>query len=104
MRHLLTLNDLRQNEIEEILQIATDLKRQFEGGERPPRLSGKVLGLLFSKPSLRTRVSFEAGMTHLGGTSLYLGQDVGWGTRETVSDFARVISQYVDAIVCRAHE
>ena len=103
MRHLLTLNDLRQNEIEEILQIATDLKQHFEAGERPPKLSGKVLGLLFSKPSLRTRVSFEAGMTHLGGTSLYLGQDVGWGTRETVSDFARVISQYVDAIVCRAH-
>ncbi|MDG2381081.1 MAG: ornithine carbamoyltransferase [Pirellulaceae bacterium] len=103
MRHLLTINDLTSNEIEEILSIATDLKRRYERGERPPELAGRVLGLLFSKPSLRTRVSFEAGMTHLGGTSLYLGQDVGWGTRESIADFAKVISQYVDVIVCRTH-
>ena len=103
MRHLLTLNDLTADEIEEILALASQLKHEYEQGERPPVLSGRVLGLLFSKPSLRTRVSFEAGMNHLGGTSLYLGQDVGWGTRETIADFARVISQYVDVIVCRTH-
>src|SRR5262245_58371742 len=103
MRHILTLDDLSKQDIEQILELARDLKRDFEQGRRVPRLSGRVLGLLFSKPSLRTRVSFEAGMTHLGGASLYLGQDVGWGTRESIADFARVISQYLDAIVCRTH-
>ena len=103
MRHLLTLDDLAQDEIEEILAIATSLKQQYENGSRPPELARQVLGLLFSKPSLRTRVSFEAGMSQLGGTSLYLGQDVGWGTRESIADFAKVISQYVDVIVCRTH-
>ncbi len=101
VRHLLTLLDLSQDELAEILRLASDLKAKFTQGIREPVLPGRVLGLLFSKPSLRTRVSFEAGMTHLGGTSLYLGQDVGWGKREPVSDFGRVLSQYVDAIVCR---
>jgi ornithine carbamoyltransferase len=103
MRHILTLDDLSTPEIEQILTLAGDLKLDFENGRRVPHLAGRVLGLLFSKPSLRTRVSFEAGMTHLGGSSLYLGQDVGWGTRESIADFARVISQYLDAIVCRTH-
>jgi ornithine carbamoyltransferase len=103
MRHILTLDDLSTQEIEQILELARVLKRDFENGRRVPHLSGRVLGLLFSKPSLRTRVSFEAGMTHLGGSSLYLGQDVGWGTRESIADFARVISQYLDALVCRTH-
>ena len=103
MRHILTLDDLSTPEIEQVLTLAEDLKRDFQQGIRTPRLAGRVLGLLFSKPSLRTRVSFEAGMTHLGGASLYLGQDVGWGTRESIADFARVVSQYLDAIVCRTH-
>jgi ornithine carbamoyltransferase len=103
MRHILTLDDLSTTEIEHVLSLANELKRDFLRGVRTPRLAGRVLGLLFSKPSLRTRVSFEAGMTHLGGSSLYLGQDVGWGTRESIADFARVISQYLDAIVCRTH-
>jgi ornithine carbamoyltransferase len=60
------------------------------------------MALLFEKPSLRTRVSFEAGMTHLGGSSLFLGEDVGWGSRESIADFARVLSEYVDVIVVRA--
>lgn len=103
MRHILTLNDLSTQEMENILALAAQLKDEYQRGIRKPLLAGRVLGLLFSKPSLRTRVSFEAGMTHLGGTSLYLGQDVGWGTRETVADFSRVISQYLDALVCRTH-
>lgn len=101
VRHLLTLLDLSQRETRDLLQLATDLKARFQIGTREPLLPGRVLGLLFSKPSLRTRVSFEAAMTHLGGSSLYLGQDVGWGKREPASDFGRVLSQYVDAIVCR---
>jgi ornithine carbamoyltransferase len=103
MRHILTLDDLSTPEIEQLLTLAEDLKRDYLQGTRIPRLAGRVLGLLFSKPSLRTRVSFEAAMTHLGGSSLYLGQDVGWGTRESIADFARVVSQYLDAIVCRTH-
>ncbi len=106
MRHLLTLLDLSREEIAEVLELAVTLKAKFAEGVREPLLRGRVLGLLFSKPSLRTRVSFEAAMTHLGGTSLYLGQDVGWGKREPVNDFGRVLSQYTDAIVCRtfAHQ
>ena len=65
-------------------------------------MPGRVIGMLFEKPSLRTRVSFEAGITHLGGSSLFLGNDVGFGSRESVPDFARVLSQYVDGIVIRA--
>ena len=104
MRHLLTLLDVSQEEIKEILKLATGLKAQFEAGIREPLLPGRVLGLLFSKPSLRTRVSFEAAISHLGGTSIYLGEDVGWGKREPASDFGRVLSQYTDAIVCRTFQ
>jgi ornithine carbamoyltransferase len=103
MRHLLTLLDVSPDEIREILRITSDLKAKFVRGNREPLLPGRVLGLLFSKPSLRTRVSFEAAMAQLGGASLYLGKDVGWGDREPASDFGRVLSQYVDAIVCRTH-
>ena len=101
VRHLLTLLDLSQDELQELMKLADDLKAKFEAGVREPLFPGRVAGLLFSKPSLRTRVSFEAAMTHLGGSSLYLGQDVGWGKREPASDFGRVLSQYVDVIVCR---
>ena len=59
------------------------------------------MALLFEKPSLRTRVSFEAGMIHLGGSSLFLGDDVGFGARESIADFGRVLSEYVDVIVVR---
>lgn len=104
MRHFLTLNDLTTDEIQEVLELAAELKNELRQGVRKPLLQGKVLGLLFSKPSLRTRVSFEAGMSQLGGSSLFLGQDVGWRTREPIADFARVISRYLDAIVCRTHE
>ena len=62
------------------------------------------MALLFEKPSLRTRVSFEAGMIHLGGSSLFLGDDVGFGARESMADFGRVLSQYVDVIVVRAFQ
>jgi ornithine carbamoyltransferase len=65
-------------------------------------LARRVLALLFEKPSLRTRVSFETGMAHLGGSSLFLGSDVGYGKRESLADFSQVLSSYVDAIVFRA--
>lgn len=103
MRHLLSLFDLKREEIEELFRLSTQLKDQCQRGIRRPLLAGRVMGLLFSKPSLRTRVSFEAGMAHLGGQSLYLGQDVGWRSRESTADFARVLSQFTDVIVCRTH-
>lgn len=102
MRHLITLFDLSTAEINRIFAIAEDLKDKFARHIREPLLPGRVLGLLFEKPSLRTRVSFEAGMAHLGGSSLFLGEDVGWGKRETPADFARVLGQFIDIVVCRA--
>ncbi len=104
MRHLLTLFDVASSEIEEIFDIARDLKERFLQGIRKPILSEKVMGLLFEKPSLRTRVSFEAGMTHLGGSCHFLGDDVGWGKRESMKDFSEVLSQYLDVIVCRTRD
>jgi ornithine carbamoyltransferase len=104
MRHLLTLAELKPTEIERVFAITEDLKAKYETGLREALLPGRVMALLFQKPSLRTRVSFEAGMAHLGGTSLFLGNDVGWGSRETIADFGRVLSQYVDVIVIRAND
>ncbi len=102
MRHLLTLSDLTTSEIDRIFSITEDIKTKYLAGLREPLLPGRTAALLFQHPSLRTRVSFEAGMAHLGGSSLFLGKDVGWGSRETVADFGRVLSEYVDAIVVRA--
>lgn len=102
MRHLLTLADVTSAEIERIFAISEDLKSKYEEGLREPLLPGRVMALLFEKPSLRTRVSFEAGISHLGGASLFLGEDVGWGSRESIGDFGRVLSTYVDVIVVRA--
>jgi ornithine carbamoyltransferase len=102
MRHLVTLADVTAAEIRRIFSIAEDLKSKFSQGLREPLLPGRVLALLFEKQSLRTRVSFEAGMVHLGGSSVMLGEDVGFGKRESVADFARVLSEMVDVIVVRA--
>ncbi|MGE0609736.1 MAG: ornithine carbamoyltransferase [Pirellulales bacterium] len=103
MRHLITLTELSSAEIERVFAITTDLKSKYQRGLREALLPGRVMALLFEKPSLRTRVSFEAGMINLGGSSLFLGNDVGWGSRESVADFGRVLSQYVDVIVVRSN-
>ncbi len=102
MRHLLTLADVSSAEIQRIFSITEDLKSKYAQGLREPLLPGRVLALLFEKQSLRTRVSFEAGMAHLGGSSLMLGEDAGFGKRESVADFSRVLSEMVDVIVVRA--
>ncbi len=101
MRSLLTVADLTTAEIERIFAITADLKAKTARGLREPLLPGRVMAMLFEKPSLRTRVSFEAGMIHLGGSSLFLGNDVGFKSRESKADFARVLSQYADVIVLR---
>ena len=102
MRDVITLLEMSPAEIERVFAISQDLKRKFQQGLREPLLAGRVAGLLFEKPSLRTRVSFETAMAHLGGSSLFLGAEVGWGERESIADFTQVLSQYVDVIVCRA--
>jgi ornithine carbamoyltransferase len=103
MRHLLTLADLTAAEIERIFSITEDLKSKYDSGLREPLLPGRVMALLFEKPSLRTRVSFEAGIAHLGGSSIFLGSEVGFGRRESIADFARVLGQYADVVVVRAN-
>jgi ornithine carbamoyltransferase len=103
MRHFLAMIDLTAEEIERVFSIAGDLKAQFVKGRREPLLPGRVMALLFEKKSLRTRVSFEVSMAHLGGTAIFLGEDTGFGSRESLADFARVLSEYVDVIVVRAN-
>lgn len=103
MRNLLTLCDLTTNEIETVFSVTKDLKTKFQEGLREPLLPGRVMALLFEKQSLRTRVSFETAMLNLGGGSLFLGRDVGWGERESIADFGQVLSQYCDVIVCRTN-
>jgi len=101
MRHFLTLSELKPAEMEQVFAISEDLKSKFQQGKREPLLPGRVMALLFEKPSLRTRASFEAAMAHLGGTVMFLGAEAGFRSRETVEDFVRVLSQYVDVIVAR---
>ena len=103
MRHLIDLFDLSEEDIHRIFAITAALKSQWQRGIREQLLPGRVLAMLFEKPSLRTRVSFETAMSHLGGNTMFLGEEVGWGTRESSADFARVMSQYVDLIVCRTN-
>ena len=83
MRHLLNVADLTTDEILRIFALTADLKAKFRAGIREPLLPGRVMALLFEKQSLRTRVSFQAGMAHLGGSSMMLGDDAGFGKRET---------------------
>src|SRR5262245_23231710 len=102
MRHFLHLLDLSADEIKGLLQEAARLKAGLMRGERPALLAGRLLGMVFEKPSLRTRVSFEAAMAQLGGASIFLqGNEVGLGLRESVPDVARTLCQFVDAIVLR---
>lgn len=103
----ISLADFSAQQLWEWLEKARELKEEWKRGGNKPILKGKTLGMLFQKPSLRTRVSFEIGMLHLGGHALYLSpNEVGLGGRESVADVARVLSRYVDGIMARvfAHE
>lgn len=107
MIHFLDVLDYSSEDLQAMLDLATKLKNQWKTGGNPPLLRGKVLGMIFQKPSLRTRVSFDMAMRHLGGDALYLSPaEIGLGKREAISDVARVLSGYVDAIMARvfAHE
>ena len=100
--HFLSIKDFSSEEIENLLELALRLKRErLQGGNRPI-LRGKVLGMIFQKPSLRTRVSFDMAMRQVGGDALYLSpSEIGLGQRESVADVSRVLSSYVDAIMAR---
>ncbi len=104
VRHFVDLFDLTSDDARELLRRASQLKREFADGVRASYLPGRSLGLIFEKPSLRTRVSFEAAVAQLGGNAIFLrDKDVGMGKRESMADFARVISQYVDALAIRTY-
>jgi ornithine carbamoyltransferase len=102
MRHFLHIADYSPKDLQALLDLAVQLKRERVRGGNKPLLKGKVLGMVFQKPSLRTRVSFDMAMRHLGGDALYLSPaEIGLGQRESVADVARVLSGYVDAIMAR---
>jgi ornithine carbamoyltransferase len=102
MRHLITLRDLTRDQVEAILDRAAELKARRLRGERPLLLQGRVLVQVFEKPSLRTRVSFDAAIGQLGGHAIFLtARDAGLDGRETVADVARVLGSYCDVLVLR---
>lgn len=106
-RHFLTLKDLTPTELETLLLRAIELKRMRAAGEIYEPFRGKVLGMMFEKSSTRTRVSFEAGMSHFGGNAIFLSpRDTQFGRGEPIEDTARVLSSMVDIIMIRtyAHE
>ena len=102
-RDLLSAADLSAAEVDRIFETAALLKAEFRARRRHelPLLAGRTLAMLFQKPSLRTRVTFEAGMTQLGGAAIYLPEDAVMGAREAVRDVARNLERFVDAIVAR---
>jgi ornithine carbamoyltransferase len=98
----LSVKDLTAGATLEVLALARGIKRELKSGNALPLLAGKTLAMIFQKPSLRTRVSFEAGMTQLGGHAIYLGpDDIKLGARETVEDIAIVLSGMSDLIMAR---
>ena len=107
MKHFLDVADFSAEEIKNMLELAVKLKEEYRKGMARPLLKGKVLAMVFQKPSLRTRVSFDMAMRQLGGDALYLSpQEIGLGKRESIADVARVLSGYVQAVMARvfAHD
>jgi ornithine carbamoyltransferase len=103
-RDFLALDALTRAELDEILHLSARLKRELKGGRREPLLAGKTLAMIFEKPSLRTRVTFEVGMTQLGGFAVYLTpSDIRLGERESVADIARNLERWVDFIMARTN-
>ena len=104
-KHILTLDELQPKEIERLIELAIELKKQQKKGKQKPILQNKTLAMIFEKPSTRTRVSFEVGMLQLGGHAITLSADSLQISRgETISDTAKTLSQYVDVIMARVYE
>jgi ornithine carbamoyltransferase len=105
MKDFIAISDYTPQEIQSMLDLAVFLKKEHQAAGNPPLLKRKVLAMIFQKPSLRTRVSFDMAMRNLGGDALYLSPaEIGLGKRESIADVARVISGYVDAIMARVFE
>ena len=105
MKDFIAISDFPAHDIQSMLDLAISLKNEHKVSGNPPLLKGKVLAMVFQKPSLRTRVSFNMAMRHLGGDALYLSPaEIGLGKRESIADVARVLSGYVDAIMARVFE
>jgi len=101
-KDFLSLGELAPSELEALIASAVALKREWAQGDNRPRLAGKTLAMVFQKPSLRTRVSFDVGMAQLGGRALYIApEEIKLGQRESVPDAARVLSRYVEGIMAR---
>ena len=102
MKDFLSVGDLSRERLFRLFTLAADLKQRWKAGRRAAPLAGRSLALIFEKPSLRTRVTFEVGIVQLGGRAVYLsGNEIGLGTRETVPDVARNLSRWVDGIAAR---
>ena len=105
MEHFLDISDHSPDELQDLLDLAIHLKKEHFATGNPPLFKGKVLGMIFQKPSLRTRVSFDMAMRHMGGDALYLSpNEIGLGKRESIADVSRVLSGYVQAVMARVFE
>jgi ornithine carbamoyltransferase len=105
MNHFLDISDHSPRELQDLLDLAIRLKKEYFSAGNKPLFKGKVLGMIFQKPSLRTRVSFDMAMRHMGGDALYLSpNEIGLGKRESIADVSRVLSGYVQAIMARVFE
>ena len=104
-RDLLSMHDLSGRDIEAILKLAAKLKQEQKSGKSRPLLRGKTLGMIFQKPSTRTRVSFEVGMYQLGGDAVYLSaSDIQIARGETIEDTAKTLSGYLDCMMARVYD
>jgi ornithine carbamoyltransferase len=104
MKHFLSAGDLTRDTALGLFRLAAELKQGLKSGQRPTPLLGRTFALIFEKPSLRTRVTFEVGIIQLGGRGVYLaGHEIGLGTRESVPDVARNLSLWVDGICARVY-
>ena len=102
MKHFLSASSLTRDHALHLFTVAADLKQRWKAGQRPTPLAGRTIALIFEKPSLRTRVTFEVGAVQLGGRAVYLaGAEIGLGTRESVPDVGRNLSRWVDGIAAR---
>jgi len=104
MSHFLSIGDLSRDEVLQLFRLTASLKARQKAGDRGTPLAGRTMALIFEKPSLRTRVTFEVAMVQLGGAAVYLSaQEIGLGVRESVPDIARNLSRWVDIITARTY-
>jgi ornithine carbamoyltransferase len=105
MKDFIAIADYTPEQLQGLLDLAVGLKKEWKAGGNPPILKGKVMAMIFQKPSLRTRISFDMAMRHLGGDALYLSpQEIGLGKRESIADIARVLSGYVEILMARVFD